>query len=740
MKQDTEINTVSSNTANTIHTHSNNCANCRRYVVDGSNIIKPIIKRNSRVLLLGAEPTTDDLRYKTPFSNKVGLIIKKLLYKVSIDLGLPDNTFSYMNTVLCASNSEKLDASTINCCNGQLLHNISLAKPEYIIAFGIEAVKALGINTSKLANVRGVFVDLPSNTNIKVLPTFGFSVIESVSGKLPILEQDLIKVCSQIIDDNKSELDNMEPKGIYHTKYDDIVKTLQSALEYIDLKYSKTNKKVLVALDTETHRSQISRDDSKIIAISMCWDAEFGGYSYPYRHKENPFTEDELNNIRELTNKIICNDKVSLTLANTKYDYGFLVKEGLGSILPDWDILLGEHCLEEDKAGEYSLKVLTTDYFPSIGKYANELGAEQADIQRKLDAECSEAINAYHIGFGYVTAKELLSTDLDVLREAVEALDINAPSKTRVVKGALALYRELINGEVTGLDTSITESNDVVIKLTDGKKVKQTKTAIALATIVLIGVSADVKDLRAITTPFYDYHRTLEKAIADIKDRYAFSFEMYKLNTLLKYAATDAYTTYLITLKQVERFKVDTTKVDNILKKEAVSMHIPSLFNVMFKHSMPLIRAISCIEYGGVKLDTEYILSKLPDLSNEADNLLKGIINKVGYNININSVPQLSDLLYNKLGLPIESVTKKGAPSVDEETLIKLADRYDVTVLKDIITLRKIKKVTDTYWSNWLNLSKHDGKLHASFNIIGTATGRLSCSEPRLGRQLVMAV
>lgn len=703
-----------------------NCQSCVRYDVSGNNIIKPLIKRGSKVLLLAAEPVQEDLRYKTAFTCPTSMIIKKLLYKISIDLGLPDNMFSYAYTVKCVDDKNKFDAHTISCCNAQLMNTIETVKPEYIIAFGIEAVKALGINATKLANIRGTFVDFPKNSNIKVMPTFGYRVIKSVSGKLPVLEQDLLKVCSQVV---ASKDNDVGVKYRYDRDSVNICNVLNEVIDYIDTKHKETGKKVLISLDTETHLKLAYRHDSKIIAISMCWDPEWGGYAYPFKHKDNPFTEEELNEISRLTRQIITDDRVSLTLANGKFDYGFLSKENLGNIRPDWDVLIGEHCLDEDKTGEYSLKVLTTDYFPSIGKYADELHDEDVRIDKKVAAMLSEKITNTKIGFGYNVFSKLRNLDSKKIVEELDYIKLNA-TLNKSQKTSLQALRDLFSADTIEIDD---ESNIVRALYKDGKiAISMPKATLGTVIMLIAEVAYGVDTDRGTNLILGKYGEELSNTLTIIEDECQKSFEMYDIDILLKYAAIDAYTTMLITKKQVERFNIDTQKIDNIFKKEKTPIPIPPLFNVMFKHAMPLSRSISVIEYGGVPLDIQKINNIIPELEKKERELTKGIISNLGYVINIKSTPQLADLIYNQLNLPVESTTTSGSPSVDEATLNKLADKYNVQVLKDIVTLRKIRKVKDTYLKSWLNLSRFDGKLHASFNIIGTATGRLSCSEPNL--------
>lgn len=101
--------------------------------------------------------------------------------------------------------------------------------------------------------------------------------------------------------------------------------------------------------------------------------------------------------------------------------------------------------------------------------------------------------------------------------------------------------------------------------------------------------------------------------------------------------------------------------------------------------------------------------------------------------ININSPKQLGIYLYDVLGLKPPKKNKKGY-STDEETLLELRDAYPerAEVIDDILKYRELNKLLSTYTVNMLEYRGSDGRIRTEFKQTGTATGRLSSTNPNL--------
>ena len=145
---------------------------------------------------------------------------------------------------------------------------------------------------------------------------------------------------------------------------------------------------------------------------------------------------------------------------------------------------------------------------------------------------------------------------------------------------------------------------------------------------------------------------------------------------------------------------------------------------------MPLLRVLAQMEMNGVAVDREFLGKLSGKLGRDLDRLTSEIYKEAGEEFNINSTKQLSDILFNKLKLPIIKRTKTGY-STDADVLERLAQSYELP--KKLLEYREKTKLKSTYVDALPDLIHPETKvLHTSFNQTTTSTGRLSSSEPNL--------
>lgn len=146
---------------------------------------------------------------------------------------------------------------------------------------------------------------------------------------------------------------------------------------------------------------------------------------------------------------------------------------------------------------------------------------------------------------------------------------------------------------------------------------------------------------------------------------------------------------------------------------------------------LKFIEVLARIEMNGVMIDA----GKLSELSREFSQGLKEIENEiysaVGEEFNINSPIQLREVLFEKLDLPKKKLTKTGEPSTDVEVLTDLSKHH--LVPEKVLEHRTLGKLKSTYVDSLPKLINPDtGRIHTSFNPVGSSTGRLSSSDPNL--------
>ncbi len=149
----------------------------------------------------------------------------------------------------------------------------------------------------------------------------------------------------------------------------------------------------------------------------------------------------------------------------------------------------------------------------------------------------------------------------------------------------------------------------------------------------------------------------------------------------------------------------------------------------------PLIRVLSNMECGGVKVDLNQLKRYATSLNAELEQRQQKIREMAGEpELNILSTKQIGYVIFEKLALDPKVKAKTGTRysySTDEETLNSLAHKHPI--INEILEYRAVKKLLSTYIEPFPNfVSSKTGKIHTTFNQALTSTGRLSSSKPNL--------
>ena len=156
------------------------------------------------------------------------------------------------------------------------------------------------------------------------------------------------------------------------------------------------------------------------------------------------------------------------------------------------------------------------------------------------------------------------------------------------------------------------------------------------------------------------------------------------------------------------------------------------LINVYDTIDLPLMPVLSRMEAAGVKIDTMALGRMSVDLEKQCDARAREIHAISGMEFNVNSPRQLGDVLFNKLGLPKPVKYGKGKTiSTAVDVLEELAAEHDIA--RKVLDFRQLSKLKSTYVDSLPTLVEaRTGRVHTTFNPAGTATGRLSSTNPNL--------
>ena len=143
----------------------------------------------------------------------------------------------------------------------------------------------------------------------------------------------------------------------------------------------------------------------------------------------------------------------------------------------------------------------------------------------------------------------------------------------------------------------------------------------------------------------------------------------------------------------------------------------------------PLVRVLARMEVVGVPVDREVLRSIAAALADECRSLEASIQELAGGPFNVNSVPQLREVLYERLGLTPIRKTKTGF-STDARTLEQL--RHQHPVVEALLRYREVEKLRSTYGESLAAEVADDGRIHATFRQTVARTGRLSSDRPNL--------
>ena len=164
--------------------------------------------------------------------------------------------------------------------------------------------------------------------------------------------------------------------------------------------------------------------------------------------------------------------------------------------------------------------------------------------------------------------------------------------------------------------------------------------------------------------------------------------------------------------------ELQTFQSDNVLAK-------------LYKElDFPIVSVLNSMQLKGVKISNKKIESLSKYINKEIINYKSEILKITNKEFNLNSPKQLAQILFEDMQLPIIKKTPKGAPSTDGSVLEELSKDYELP--KYILKYREYEKIRSTYIDGLKTEISDKNRIHTTYNLFGTTTGRLSSEKPNL--------
>ncbi|MBC7398186.1 MAG: DNA polymerase I, partial [Bdellovibrionales bacterium] len=199
------------------------------------------------------------------------------------------------------------------------------------------------------------------------------------------------------------------------------------------------------------------------------------------------------------------------------------------------------------------------------------------------------------------------------------------------------------------------------------------------------------------------------------------SFADVPIDLATRYSAEDAWATFAI-----------WEKIKDRLKDGASDSGAPGAVEKLFYEvDLPIVEVVARMEENGIKVDVDFLKTLEVRFDAELKELEKKILaHTQNQTLNVNSPKQMAVFLFDELKLPTQGKTKTGF-STDASVLATLAHLHEAPKL--VLEFRELAKLKGTYVLPLQEIrNKKDSRIRTNFHLTGTATGRLSSSDPNL--------
>ena len=192
------------------------------------------------------------------------------------------------------------------------------------------------------------------------------------------------------------------------------------------------------------------------------------------------------------------------------------------------------------------------------------------------------------------------------------------------------------------------------------------------------------------------------------------TFDLVALDEATKYAAEDADI---------------TLRLWHVLKPRLAAEHRATVYETLER---PLVPVLAAMEREGILVDRTVLARLSAEFAKGADALETEVHKLAGEPFNLGSPKQLGEILYGKMGLTGGKKTATGAWSTDSQVLEDLAGE-GIELARKLLDWRQLTKLRSTYTDALTgHINPQTGRVHTSYSLAATSTGRLSSTDPNL--------
>ncbi|WP_300563009.1 DNA polymerase [Companilactobacillus sp.] len=218
------------------------------------------------------------------------------------------------------------------------------------------------------------------------------------------------------------------------------------------------------------------------------------------------------------------------------------------------------------------------------------------------------------------------------------------------------------------------------------------------------------------------------------------TYEDYDAETLYCYAGLDC----IATSELLANMMPEIARTMPLSQPNGSVVQAPAIVEVAEKWEMPAFEFLIGMEITGIKYDNDRNRKISAQMVEEISRLEDLIFEQIGTKINLDSGAEVSKLLYQTLGFEPPFKTKSGDAATDGTALLTLAgldplaQKYEASdpkkqFLAYMAKRRDINSVHNTFIKTYIeDFVKRDGRIHPSYNMIGTSGFRISGDRPNL--------